>query len=508
MNSNRNQPIVTPNPVSPSESVGDLSVVVAKAFTSARSAQTLWSRTPLRDRLKRIRALRALIAEHALELAESSAAARRRPHREALVAEITPLAEACRFLEQHAKSLLAPRQLGRQQRPLWLAGITSEIRREPWGIVLVIGPGNYPLLLPGVQIVQALVAGNGVVLKPGVGGMAAARCLHRMIELAGIDPRLVGLLPEAAEAARMAIAARPDKVVFTGSASVGEKILFQLAPQLTPATMELSGCDAVIVRADADLDLVVKALKFSLGLNDGATCMSPKRVFVAAARATELEGRLAEALRPTTMTLPLSPALKAILDELLSHGAHFIAGGLVGDQTVRLPAVLGGVSPAAKFLREDVFAPIVALVTVADDHETLLRANDCPYALGVSIFTQDEAAARELAGRVTAGVVTINDLLLPTADARLPFGGRNRSGFGSTRGAEGLLELTVPKVVTISRSKYRFAFEPPHPDDTALFQSYLTAAHQRGFLSRLKAMGQLCNNLFRRGKAKSSSNLI
>jgi acyl-CoA reductase-like NAD-dependent aldehyde dehydrogenase len=372
----------------------------------------------------------------------------------------------------------------------------------------VIGPGNYPLLLPGVQIVQALVAGNAVVLKPGGGGMAAARCLHRLIELAGIDPRLVGILPESAEAARLAIAARPDKVLFTGSAAVGETVLFQLAPQLTPATMELSGCDAVIVRADADLDLVVKALKFALTLNDGATCMAPKRVFVSAARATELEGRLAEAMRPTTITLPLSPALQSSFDDLLAHGAHFIAGGLVGDRRVRMPAVLGGVSPASKFLREDVFAPVLALVTVADDHEMVLRTNDCPYALGVSIFTRDEAAGRELAARVHAGVVTINDLFLPTADARLPFGGRHRSGFGSTRGVEGLLELTVPKAVTVSRSRFRFAFEPPHPDDAALFQSYLTAAHQRGFLTRLKAVGQVLKNLVRRGRSNSSQNRI
>lgn len=508
MNPNRNQPVVTPSSESLGESVGDVSALVAKTFNSARSAQAIWSRTPLRDRLKYVRGLRALIAEHALELAESSAASRHRPTSEVLVAEVTPLAEACRFLEQNAKALLAPRRCGRRGRPLWLAGITSEIRREPWGVVLVIGPGNYPLLLPGVQIVQALVAGNAVVLKPGVGGMAAARCLHRMVELAGIDPRLLGILPEAAEAARMAIAARPDKVLFTGSAAVGEKVLFQLAPQLTPATMELSGCDAVVVRADADLDLVVKALKFALTLNDGATCMAPKRVFVSAARATELEGRLAEVMRPTTTTLPLSPALKSSIDDMLVHGAHFIAGGWVGDQTVRLPAVLGGVSPASNFLREDVFAPVLALVTVADDHEMVMRTNDCPYALGVSIFTQDEAAARKLAERVHAGVVSINDLLLPTADARLPFGGRNRSGFGSTRGAEGLLELTVAKVVTVSRSKFRFAFEPPHPDDAALFQAYLTAAHQRGFTTRLRALGQVIKNLLRRGKPNSPKNQL
>ncbi len=301
----------------------------------------------------------------------------------------------------------------------------------------------------------------------------------------------------------MAIAARPDKVLFTGSATVGERILFQLAPHLIPATMELSGCDAVIVRADADLALVAQALKFSLALNGGATCMAPKRVCVAAARATELEGRLAEAFRPTTATLPLSPALKATFDDLLAHGAHFIAGSLVGDHTVRVPAVLGGVSPAAKFLREDIFAPILAVVTVADDHEAVLRTNDCPFALGVSVFSQDETAARDLAARVAAGVVTINDLLLPTADARLPFGGRHQSGFGSTRGAEGLLELTVPKVVTISRSKVRFAFAPAHPDDAALFQAYLQAAHQRGFVGRIKAAARVLKNLSQRTRQKS-----
>ena len=96
-----------------------------------------------------------------------------------------------------------------------------------------------------------------------------------------------------------------------------------------------------------------------------------------------------------------------------------------------------------------------------------------PFALAASIFTRDESAARFLAARLNAGVVTINDLIIPTADARLPFGGRKRSGFGVTRGAEGLLELTTPKVVTVSRSKFRPAFEAPQPGDARLFQAYL-----------------------------------
>jgi acyl-CoA reductase-like NAD-dependent aldehyde dehydrogenase len=508
MNSNRNPSAAISIPISFPEIASDVSGQVATAFAAARSAQPCWQATPLRERLKRLRDLRSLIAAHAYELAESSASARSRPVSEALVAEVVPLAEACRFLGKHARRILAPKRLGSRGRPLWLGGVTAEIQREPWGVVLIIGPGNYPLLLPGVQIVQALAAGNAVVLKPGTGGLAVAQTLRRLIERAGIDARLVGLLPETAEAARQAIALRPSKVLFTGSAAVGAQVLYQLAPQLTPATMELSGCDAVIVRADADMGLVINALKFGLSLNGGATCMAPKRIFVAASRATELEGRLAEALRATTATRGLGGALQTAVEDLVARGGHFIAGGLCGQQTIRLPAVLGGVSPAAKFLREDVFAPLTVVVTVADDHEAILRTNDCPYGLGVSIFSQDEMVAREMAARLQVGIVTINDLLLPTADARLPFGGRNRSGFGSTRGAEGLLELTVPKVVTVSRSKFRFAFESPHPDDAALFQSYLTAAHQRGFITRLRAVGQVLKNIFRRGKPNSSQNLI
>ncbi len=505
MNADRDQSAVRPAAAS-HEATGDLSVAVASAFASARAAQLNWSRTPLVERLRKLRKLRALIAEHSHELAESSAVARRRPVSESLVAEVVPLAEACRFLEKRAGKILATHRFGAGGRPLWLSGVTSEIRREPWGIVLVIGPGNYPLLLPGVQIVQALVAGNAVVLKPGVGGLPTARVLRRLVELAGMDVRLFGLLPESAEAARLAIAARPNKVLFTGSAVVGEQVLFQLAPQLTPATMELSGCDAVIVRADADLELVVKALKFALSLNDGATCMAPKRIFVAAACATELEGRLADALRAPTAVRPLGGTLQTAVADLLAGGAHFIAGSLVGERSIRLPAVMGGVTSKARFLREDVFAPMTVMITVADDHEAALRTNDCPYGLGASIFSRDEAAAQELASRLNVGVVTINDLLLPTADARLPFGGRNRSGFGSTRGAEGLLELTVPKVVTTTRTPYRFAFEPPHPADADLFQSYLKAAHQIGLGSRMKAAFGVVKNLFGRSKTKSPQN--
>lgn len=492
----------------------DATAVVARAMAAASVAQSRWSRTPLSRRLELVRELRRLIADNAVELAKASASTRHRPAIESLTAEVLPLAEACRFLERNAGRLLGARRIKKWGRPLWLTGVRSEIHREPLGVILIVGPGNYPLLLPGVQLVQALAAGNAVLLKPGVSGMLAAQALTELVVRAGFDPQLVTVLPEPSEASHCAIEAHPDKVLFTGSAAVGEKILGQLAPHLIPATMELSGCDAVLVRHDADLDLVVRALVFGLRLNAGATCMSPKRVLVHRSIASELEGRLAQNLcrgrcnenrrsnhNPGSLAMATSERLRGVLDDALSRGANLIAGEISEDGSLTLPLVLGGVSTSSRLLREDIFAPVLAVVTVADDQEAMFRANDCPFALGASIFSRAESVARGLAARINAGVVTINDLIIPTADPRLPFGGRGRSGFGVTRGAEGLLELTIPKVITVTRGKFRPAFDPPHGSDEALFSAYLTLAHGRGLKSRWAALVSLITTIFRRSRS-------
>jgi acyl-CoA reductase-like NAD-dependent aldehyde dehydrogenase len=479
-------------------------------MASARLAQNRWSKTPLIDRLKLVRKLRQLIAGHALWLAEASASERQRPTAESLTAEVLPLAEACRFLERNAETTLGPKRLGRRGLPLWLTGVRSEISREPLGIVLIIGPGNYPLLLPGVQIVQTLVAGNAVLLKPGVGGTRAAQALCELMVRAGFDAQLVAQLPETSEAARVAIFTHPDKVLFTGSAATGEKVLAQLAPHLIPATMELSGCDAVIIRPDADLDLAVKALVFGLTLNAGATCLSPKRVFVDRRLAREVEGRLAKVFRgmnPDMRTLVPENSLeklRPLIYEALAQGAHFIAGEIRHKDTMIAPIILAGVSPNCRLLREDIFVPVLSIVTVSDDLEAVMRANDCPFALTASIFSRDEPAARSLASRIHAGVVTINDLILPTGDARLPFGGRGRSGFGLTRGAEGLLELTAPKVVSVSRGKFRPAFERAQPGDETMFQAYLQFTHGKSLKARWMGLVSIIKTISQRKNPKEA----
>jgi acyl-CoA reductase-like NAD-dependent aldehyde dehydrogenase len=371
-----------------------------------------------------------------------------------------------------------------------MRGVVAEVRRQPWGVVLIVAPSNYPLVLPGVQLLQALVAGNAVLLKPGVGGLAAASRLVQWLVLAGLDAALVRVLPEAPEAAMQAIERGVDKVVLTGSASTGAKVLAALAPHLTPATMELSGCDAAFVRPDANPALVASALAFSLRLNGGATCIAPRRVFVYPPLAPRLEHCLVHRVRdlgPFDVAPDAFVLARQGVSQACQSGARLLCGGFESDARMR-PIVLADVTPEMAVLRMDLFAPVLSLMGVADDRAALSAAAACPYALGAVVFGQ-EKRARELASQVRAGVVLINDVIVPTADPRLPFGGLGRSGYGVTRGAEGLLEMTAIKALSVRRGAWRPHYEPPHSGHAALFCAYIQAVHGASWRKRLAAVG-------------------
>lgn len=461
---------------------------LADAVAVARQAQRQWAAQPLRQRLKVLRRIRYAIVTQAETLAACVPPWRSRAPGATLAAEILPLLEACRFLERQAPRLLAPQRWSRRTRPLWLWGVELEVRREPLGVVLVITAANYPLFLPGVQMLQALTAGNAVVLKPGIGGGAAAQALAHCCFAAGLERALLHVLPESATSAQVAMDTGVDKVLLTGSAATGAVVLAALAPHLTPAVLELSGCDAAFVGADADLELVVRALTFSWQLNGGATCIAPRRVFVArplaAALAVRLQ-RLAQAIAPCPTEATTTATVQELVREACEQGARLLAGDFFADGHMT-PVVITDALPTMRLLQADLLAPVLALVAVDNDDEALAAAALCPYALGVTIFAQ-EARARALAARVQAGVVVINDVIVPTADPRLPFGGRRHSGFGVTRGAEGLLELTAVKAITVRHGRWRPHYEPLRPRQAAFLHTYMTLAHGKSWREWLGA---------------------
>ncbi len=460
----------------------------------ARAAQRRWARVPVRQRLRILRAFRAELAAGARELAATVAAEHpgslHRQEADTLVAEVLPLAEACRFLEREAEFLLRTRRESTRPRPFWLRSVEVEVERAPLGVVLVIAPGNYPLFLPGVQVLQALSAGNAVLWKPAPSGVACAHAMRVMLNASGLPSELLTILDAAPAAAAAVIEAGIDKAFLTGAAATGEAVLHTLAATATPAVMELSGCDAVFVLEGADLGRVVDALLFGLRFNGSATCMAPRRVFVAAPLAASLSAALAQALpalAPVTLTSSTLSLLDECLDDARFHGAAVLLNGLVPATGTCKAVLLANVTPEMRIARTDLFAPVLSLLTFTGLDAAASQHERCPYALTAAIFGP-EAAARTLAGSITAGTILLNDLIVATADPRVPFSGRKRSGFGATRGREGLLEMTAPRAVVRQRSRSRVPYQPTGAAHAALFAGYLQAAHARGWRKRIEGL--------------------
>lgn len=491
--------------MSPAESrtedpISAVASAVREAFARARASAPLWADLPPGARLSVLRRFRHRLAAES----DALAATVPRPSAETLSAQLIPLADAIRFLETEAPKALAPRSSRLGRRPFWLLGTSLVVHREPLGVVLVIAPSNYPLFIPGTQLVQALAAGNGAIIKPGPGGHPAALALLRLLTDSGLPEGLVSVLPETPEAGRLAIEQHPDRILFTGSSETGRAVLEEAARRLIPCTVELSGSDAVIVRADADLDRVVAALVFGLRLNAGATCIAPRRVFVTSSLSKSLEQRLATALASLPpMALPPVQAdrLAPLLRDAVSQGArHLPIHGFTVSHPVPQsgPVVLFGVPPTAAILRADLFAPVLSVVEVESEEAALELAGSGPFALGASVFTSDPAAGDRIARRLAAGVVTINDLIVPTADPRVPFGGRAGSGYGITRGLEGLLELTRPKAISARRVRWAPHLAPPGPHDASLFAAALALVHGNRWTCRARALLRLIQTAMRR----------
>jgi acyl-CoA reductase-like NAD-dependent aldehyde dehydrogenase len=415
---------------------------VKNVIAAARVVQRRWATTSVRQRLAVVKQLRFAIAENAAQLAQLAAAPNERPASEKMTSEVIPILDACRFLERNARRILHPEKFGARGRPLWLRGSSFVVERRPFGVVLVVGPGNYPLFLSGVQMLQALVAGNAVLLKPAEGCSAPMRWLMDALrERRLIDRDLVQLLPEPRSSAEQAVRAGVDKVVFTGSSENGRRFLSLLAEQNTPGVFELAGADIVLVRQDADLEHAASAIAFGRRLNAGQTCMVPQTVLVHETVHIGLTSRLRE--------LGLS------------------------DLAVR---------------------------AFPDDHAALALAQENRFGLGASIFSADERAARGLARQLPTGFVTINDLIAPTADPRFPFGGVRASGFGTTRGAEGLRELTYAHVVAVRRGRWRPHLAEPREGDEQIFAAYSGLAYGR-VRNRLGALRQFVRAVRQRGVA-------
>jgi acyl-CoA reductase-like NAD-dependent aldehyde dehydrogenase len=458
---------------------------------SRREAQLTWAKLPIRQRLAVLQRARFTMSHMADSFSDAIPSHLSRTPADTRVAEILPLLAACRFLEQRAEKILKIRRLGSRGRPFWLSGLMSEVQRAPYGVVLIFGPANYPLFLPGVQVLQALAAGNAVVLKPGHGGGPIAKLFAEALYVAGLPRSLLEVTDDSIEAAEEALRFSVDKVIFTGSAQTARTVLRVCAEKMIPCVIEASGCDAVVVLPSADLKRVVKAITFGMRLNGSATCMAPRRLLLLGAsrdRKKTLVGMLSTAFNECAPT-NLSETPRANLSEMLHEAARLGARVHGSINTQQRPILVTEVNPGMRLAQADLLVPVLSMIEVLSETEVLAAQNTCPFALTSSVFG-DEAEAKRLASALNVGNVLINDIIVAIADPRIPFSGRKESGYGVTRGTEGLLEMTVAKVVSVQRSKSIRPYEGAGDQHRELFDGVILASHSQTILHRCQGIAK------------------
>lgn len=480
-------------------------------ISRARQAQQTWALTSICQRLEVVKQFRHLLVSQVESLIQSAQSDIQKPRAEIIAGDLLPLADSCRFLETEAVRILKPRMISSRIRPLWLWGQKDSIHRRPRGIVGIIGTWNYPYFLNGVQIIQALTAGNAVIWKPSEVAPQCAMTLFDLLLKAGYSSSLIQRLDCSRDMGSRLIEADIQHLIFTGSAPTGRRIASRLGERLISSTLELSGCDSLFVLEDADVAMAARAALFGVLLNGGQTCLAVRRVFVhqsVYSHFCQVLNQFATGLGSYQLALPGQiDQANRLIRTAIEEGAQLLVGNFPEDHLPPhpyQPRILINAHPNMAICLEASFAPVLAILSVKDDTDALSQNELCSFGLGAAIFTANPSRAETMAAKIPSGCVTINDVIVPTAHPATPFGGRGESGWGVTQGEEGLLEMTVPQCISSRKDRFRPHFDLIDPkqarkqEEMAL--GLLRSSHAQTLGNRLGGWRQLLRSFWQPGQ--------
>jgi succinate-semialdehyde dehydrogenase/glutarate-semialdehyde dehydrogenase len=368
---------------------------------------------------------------------------------ETIMMEIFPACDSLAYYAKHAGRVLSDRRL-----PMHLLKTKKLlVSYRPLGVVGIITPWNGPFILSLNPTVQALMAGNAVVLKPSEVTPFSGRLVAELFRDAGLPDGVLGLVEGDGETGAALVDAGVDKISFTGSVRTGRKVGEACGRNLVPCTLELGGKDPMIVCADADVERAAGGAVFGAFMNAGQFCCSTERVYVVETIADEFTRRVLEKTRTlklgTDGDFDIGPmiwprqleTIERHVAEAVAKGAKVLAGGKrateVGDLFYE-PTVLVDVTHEMAVMREETFGPILPIVRVADEEAALRLANDTTYGLAANVWTRDAARGVRLAKQLHAGSVCVNETAIAYGAVEAPFGGRRTSGVGQVNGETGL----------------------------------------------------------------------
>ena len=439
-------------------------------FARARRAQAEWAAQPLGARCALLRRLReALFARHQ-EVAGVITREVGKPRVEALFGDVLVALDSTTYYADHAAEMLRAERVPHHN--LAVKAKSGWLRYEPYGVIGVISPWNYPLAIPVGQIVPAVVAGNAVVLKPSELTPWCGTLIGELFAQAGFPRDLLQVVQGGGEVGAALVETGPDKMIFTGSVATGKKVAEACARRLIPSVLELGGKDAMIVLADADLEIASSAAVWGGFTNCGQACLSVERIYVEQGIAE----RFIERCVAKTRLLKLGPGsdpdtevgpmirpqqvdrVEEQLRDAITRGARVLMGGRrrpdLGPCYFE-PTVVVDVDHSMRIMREETFGPVLAVRSVANAEEAVALANDSPFGLSASVWTRDARRGQQIAAKLRAGSVMVNDVASYFAIPEAPHGGCGASGWGRTHSRLGLMEMVQVKYIDVDRLQRR-----------------------------------------------------
>jgi acyl-CoA reductase-like NAD-dependent aldehyde dehydrogenase len=439
---------------------------VGAAVTRARAGQVSWNERGVRRRIAVLRDFQRLLHDRKTEVARLITQEAGKPYVEALVTEVMVVLDAARFLIENAFGLLREERLPHGN--MAMKTKAGWIRREPYGVVGIISPWNYPFSIPATEALAALVAGNAVVVKPSECTSLSALELEKLLHKAGVPEDVFRVLPGDGVTGAALIGSAIDKLIFTGSVATGKRVAQAAAARLLPVVLELGGKDPMLVLDDADLDVASSAAVWGAFVNAGQTCLSVERCYVhrslyepflrACVEKTK-KLRVGNGLDEKTDVGPMIHErqlriVESQVEDALKRGARVLAGGTRLPElgaNFYAPTVMADVTHEMRIMQEETFGPVLPVRSFENDDEAVRLANDSEFGLAASVWTRNKARGEALARRIDAGTVMVNDTVACFGISEAPHGGVKASGLGRTHGKFGLEEMVRIKYIDSDR---------------------------------------------------------
>lgn len=443
-------------------------------FAAQRARALVLRRSTAQQRIATLRRFLAVVEAHRNDICAAAAADFGKPEPEVDLTELLPVIAETKHTIRHLEGWMRPHRVSST---LTMIGTSAEIRYEPRGVTLIVVPWNYPFNLAFCPLVSAIAAGNTSIIKPSEMTPHCSALTRRIVEEAFDSPDVAVFEGDATVAA--ALLERPfDHVFFTGSPHVGRIVMAAAAKHLTSVTLELGGKSPAIVDATADLAKSARAIVAGKFANNGQTCIAPDYLLVHAgirdALVAEIRAAIERAYGPDPGAQQASPdycrvvnqrhyeRIRGLFEEAVSKGAKVVYGGVLSESDRFIsPTVLAEVAPDSRILEEEIFGPLLPVVSFTDLGDAIAMVNSKPKPLALYVFSRSESAIDRVLTETSSGDTCVNQTMIHFAHLNLPFGGVNNSGIGKSHGFFGFTAFSHERSVLRDRFSVVHWMFPP-----------------------------------------------